>query len=227
MTIFSKVYKPDNVKSQKSSKLSFTHFWGLHSNYVGCETFLDSSSLDILALHYTNLDDSIDSINICEKLSSFNSKGLLLKCMVSHYIWRTELLLQKAWKPPMILVYVFHWLYFIQHFTSFSSIDLSSSLCTGFNVISSNIEEVLSINSAAGLIVFGDFNIDHKTWCPHTFAPPPPHLWAFPPTWPTPSPTVVQSISQPQEIPVHGFWKGQNCQVADKCIDATFIINIL
>ena len=28
-----------------------------------------------------------------------------------------------------------------------------------------------------------------------------------------------------QEMPVHGFWNGHNCQVSDKCIDATFTIN--
>ena len=35
----------------------------LHSNFVDCESFLESSSLDILALCETNLDDSIDSGN--------------------------------------------------------------------------------------------------------------------------------------------------------------------
>ena len=40
----------------------------------------------------------------------------------------------------------------------------SSSLCTVFYSISSNLDEVLSINLSANVFVFGDFNIHHKHW---------------------------------------------------------------
>ena len=40
----------------------------------------------------------------------------------------------------------------------------SSLLCTVFYSISSNIEEVLSINPSANVFVFGDFNVHHKDW---------------------------------------------------------------
>ena len=40
---------------------------GLRSNFVECECFLESYSLDILALCETNLDDSIDSDNVSVK----------------------------------------------------------------------------------------------------------------------------------------------------------------
>ena len=40
----------------------------------------------------------------------------------------------------------------------------SSALCTIFDSISSNIDEVLSINPSANVFVFGDFNIHHKDW---------------------------------------------------------------
>ena len=40
----------------------------------------------------------------------------------------------------------------------------SSALCTVFDSISSNIDEVLSINSSANVFVFGDFNVHHKDW---------------------------------------------------------------
>ena len=33
-----------------------------------------------------------------------------------------------------------------------------------FDSISSNIDEVLSINPSANVFVFGDFNIHHKDW---------------------------------------------------------------
>ena len=38
----------------------------------------------------------------------------------------------------------------------------SSALCT--DSISSNIDEVLSINPSANIFVFGDFNVHHKDW---------------------------------------------------------------
>ena len=38
------------------------------------------------------------------------------------------------------------------------------SLCTVFDSISSNIDEVLSINPSANVFVFGDFNVHHKDW---------------------------------------------------------------
>ena len=40
----------------------------------------------------------------------------------------------------------------------------SSALCTVFDSISSNIDEVLSINPSTNVFVFGDFNIHHKDW---------------------------------------------------------------
>ena len=39
------------------------NIWGLRSNIVECESFLESNSPDILALCQTNLDDSSDSGN--------------------------------------------------------------------------------------------------------------------------------------------------------------------
>ena len=43
-----------------------------------------------------------------------------------------------------------------------------SSLCTVFDSISSNIDEVLSINPSANVFVFGDFNVHHKDWLTHS-----------------------------------------------------------
>ena len=40
----------------------------------------------------------------------------------------------------------------------------SSALCTVFDSILSNIDEVLSINPSANVFVFGDFNVHHKDW---------------------------------------------------------------
>ena len=64
MTILSKESKPDNFESRDSLKLNFTNIRGLLSNFVECESFLESNSPNILAYCETNLDGSIDSGNI-------------------------------------------------------------------------------------------------------------------------------------------------------------------
>ena len=40
----------------------------------------------------------------------------------------------------------------------------SSSLCTVFDSVSSNVDEVRSINLSGNVFVFGDFNAHHKDW---------------------------------------------------------------
>ena len=60
--------------------------------------------------------------------------------------------------------YVFDWLYFTQCLTSFSSINHLLHLCVVFHSISSNIDDVCSINPSANLFVFTDFNVHHKDW---------------------------------------------------------------
>ena len=63
MTILSKGCKPDSFESYNSLQLSFMNIWGLRSNFVNCESFLERNSPDILALCETKLNDSIDSGN--------------------------------------------------------------------------------------------------------------------------------------------------------------------
>ena len=45
------------------NQISFTNIRDLRSNFVECESFLESNSPEILALCETNLDDSLDSRN--------------------------------------------------------------------------------------------------------------------------------------------------------------------
>ena len=54
MTILSKACKPDNFELHNSLRLSFTNIQRLRSNFVDCESFLESNSPDILALCETN-----------------------------------------------------------------------------------------------------------------------------------------------------------------------------
>ena len=63
MAILSNRIKPDNFESHNSLKLNFSNIRGLHSNFVDCESFLESNSPDILAICETHPDDSIDSGN--------------------------------------------------------------------------------------------------------------------------------------------------------------------
>ena len=63
IAILSKGFKAENFESQNSLKLSFTNIWGLSSNFVDCDSFLELNSPNILGLCETNLNDSIDSGN--------------------------------------------------------------------------------------------------------------------------------------------------------------------
>ena len=47
----------------------------------------------------------------------------------------------------------------------------SSCLCTVFYSISSNIDDVLSINPSTNVFVFGDFNVRHKDWLTYSGGP--------------------------------------------------------
>ena len=51
MVILSKACKPDNFELHNSLKRSFTNIRGLRSNFVDCESFLESNYLDMLLLY--------------------------------------------------------------------------------------------------------------------------------------------------------------------------------
>ena len=63
MAILSTACKLDNFESHNSLKLSFTNTQDLRSNFVDCESYIESNSPDILALCETNLDELTDSGN--------------------------------------------------------------------------------------------------------------------------------------------------------------------
>ena len=146
MTILSKRFKSDNFELQKSLKLSFTNIRGVRSNFVECESFLKLNSPDILALCETNLDDPIDSGNFSVKEVLPFARNVSLENSADSYLCFRLALLRS--------VSYFFFLYRSP----------SSSLCTVFDSISSNIDEVLSINPSADVFVFGDFNVHHKDW---------------------------------------------------------------
>ena len=63
MAILSKACKPDSFESHNSLKLSFTNIRGLRSNFVDCESFLESNCPAILAICEVNPDGPIDPGN--------------------------------------------------------------------------------------------------------------------------------------------------------------------
>ena len=140
----------------------------LRSNSVDCESFLESNSPDILALCETNLDDSIDSRN-------FSVRGYLpltQKDYITHMHGLAVYVKQGltfAWDLSLensadsYLCFQLALLHSVSYFF-FLYRSPSSALCTVFDSISSNIDEVLSINPSANVFVFGDFNVHHKDW---------------------------------------------------------------
>ena len=124
MAILSEGHKPDNFEPHNSLTLSFTNIWGLCSNFVECESFLESNSNDILALCEINLDDSIVSGNFSVRsYLPLIQKGFITLCMVLQFMWRKDFICTRfiLKKTLRILAYVFNWLYFTVSY-SFSSI---------------------------------------------------------------------------------------------------------
>ena len=99
------------------------------------------------------MDDSIDSVNFSVRgLAVYVKQELpfaqdvsLENSADSYLVFQLALLLS---------VYYFFFIYRSP----------SLFLCTVFDFISSNIDEVLSINASANVFVFGNLNIHHKDW---------------------------------------------------------------
>ena len=124
-----------NSDSHKSP--NFTNIWGLSSNFIGCESFLESNSPNILALCETNFDDSIDS-------SSFSVRGYLLliwKDFVTHMHClaisvKEELPFKNSEDSYLCLWLGLH--HSVSYFF-FLNQSPSSSFCTVFDTISSKM----------------------------------------------------------------------------------------
>ena len=148
MAILSKACKSDNFESHNSLKLSFTNIPGLSSNFVDCQSFLESNSPDILALCETNLDDSIVS-----QLPFTHMHGLAVYVKEGLPFAR-DLSLENSADSylcfQLALLHSVSYLFFLDR-------SPSSALCDVFDSVSSNIDEVISINASANVFVFGDF----------------------------------------------------------------------
>ena len=64
----------DKFESHNFLKLSFTNIWGLCSNSVECESFLNQTLLTFLLYARQTWMTQLILAILCERLSSFNSK---------------------------------------------------------------------------------------------------------------------------------------------------------
>ena len=116
-------------------------------------------------MYETNLDDSIDPGNfsvrgylpLIQKNSGTHMHGLAVY-VKEGLPFAQELSIENS--TDSYLCFRLPLLHSVSYFF-FLYRSPSSSLCTVFDSISSNIDEVLSINPSA-VFVFGDFNVHHK-----------------------------------------------------------------
>ena len=168
MAVLSKRCKPDTSELHNSLKRSLTNIRGLCLNFVDCESFLESNSPDILALCKTNLNDSIDSASFSVR----DHLPLIRKDCTTHmhglavYV-KEGLPLSVENSGDSYLCFRLSLLHSVPYFF-FLYRSPSLYICTVFDSIFSNIDELLSISKSANVFVFGDFNFPRQDWltCP-------------------------------------------------------------
>ena len=146
MVILSKACKPDNFESHNSLKFSFTNIRSSCSNFVDCKSFLESNSLGYLPLIGKDSSTQMHGLAVYMKKGLPFARDLSLENSAAYYLYFRFALLHSA-----------SYLFFLYR-------SPFSSLCTVFYSISSNIDEVLSINLSAKVFVFRDINVHHKVW---------------------------------------------------------------
>ena len=103
---------------------------------------------------------------LCEGLSFFNPKRFSYS-----YAWScslcegmTSFCMRLISRKLCGFLLCFRLALLTQVFSFFNYRSPSSSLCTIFDAISSDIYEILSISPSANAFVFGDFNVHRKDW---------------------------------------------------------------
>ena len=129
---------------------------------------LIQNSPDILALCETSLDDSINSgdfslrgyLPLIRKDSITHMHGFAVYVKEGLSFARGVFLKNSAYSYLCFQLALLHSAsYFVFLYRS-----PSSSLCTVVDVISYNIDDVLSVSSSVNVFVFGDFNVYHQDW---------------------------------------------------------------
>ena len=104
---------------------------------------------------------------LCEGLSSFTPKGFYYSYAWFCSLRKRRTLFCKGLISrnsadsylcfPLALLHSVSYFFFLYR-------SPFSSLCTVFDSVSSNIDEVLSMNPSANVFVFGDLKVHHKDW---------------------------------------------------------------
>ena len=114
------------------------------------------------------MDDSIDSGNFSVRgyLSLIQKDSVTYMHGLAVYVKEGRLFAQKLSLENSADSYLCFQLALLHSVSYFFFLyrSPSSALCTVFDSISSNIDEVLSINPSANVFAFGDFNVHHKDW---------------------------------------------------------------
>ena len=124
------------------------------------------NSVNIHALCETNLNDSIDSGNLVVR----GYLPLIGKDSITHTHGRTVYVKERLPFARDLSLENSVDSYFFFRLALFHSVSYffflyrspSSSLSTVFDSITSDVDEVLSINPSANAFVLGDFNVHHK-----------------------------------------------------------------
>ena len=172
MAIISRFTKPGTPKSHTSLKVSYTNIRGFRSNFLHCESYLETNLPDILALSETNLEDIVDSNSFIVKgylplirkdssthmhgLGVFVKEGLPLAQEIS-----LETLGESYMCFQLALLHSVSYFFFLYRSPSSPSCSLDA--------VSTNIDRALSKHPTANVFVFGDFNVHHVEWLKHSF----------------------------------------------------------
>ena len=124
-------------------------------NFVDCESFFESNSPGVLALCETNLGDSIGSGN-------FSVRGYLPLMREDFSAFYVKEGLPIALELPLENSADNYYVLDLRLTFFFLYQSHSSSLCTVFDSISSNMDEVFPISPFVNAFVFGDFNVNHR-----------------------------------------------------------------
>ena len=100
---------------------------------------------------------------LCKGLSSFNFKWFCYSCIVLQFMLRRGFPLDgtNLQKILWILICFRLALLYSVFYYFFLHPSFSSSLCSIFNAVSSNIDDVRSVIPFANVFVFGDFMVHH------------------------------------------------------------------
>ena len=139
MAILSKACKSDNFEWHNSLKLSIMNIWRLPSNFVSCDS-INSGNFSVR-----------DYFPLIRKDSSTHMHGLA--------VYKQDLVLRNS--ADSYLCFRLALLHSVSYFF-FLYRSPCLSLCTVFDSISSNVDEVLLINPSANVFVFGTFKVHHQ-----------------------------------------------------------------